>query len=461
MRFKASNENTRALITGVAVSILAVLTIRVIAAGLAPQSPEARGLTKTRLAQAIADRVKMANFPERVEIPIELGPKGMQPEKPGATTVPVQVRYAFDPELQETMEGLFHSYKPDYGAFVAMDAATGRILSMVSYTQDDAEQGENLALRSTFPSASVFKVVTAAAAIETNRLSADSVIAFNGRNHTLYKSNVMSVKETKWTRYMTLKEAFARSVNTVFGRIGAFTVGPQELRQYASRFGFNREVAGDLPVQPSKATIPDDPWGLAESASGFTRDNTMSPLQGALIAASIANDGVMMEPFVIDSVATLGGETLYLAQPKVVNPVVDPATAAEIRKLMQVTVHSGTASHSFRGFFRRELAELDVGGKTGSLTGDDPKGRDDWFIGFADDGHRKIAIAALTVHKKLWRVKSSYLARRAIETLYRDPAQVGASRQAHHKSSSSKYPVNYQPLVLSPELLAAGARSGV
>jgi hypothetical protein len=123
---------------------------------------------------------------------------------------------------------------------------------------------------------------------------------------------------------------------------------------------------------------------------------------------------------------------------------------------MKVTVKQGTAARSFRGFFKRELAELDVGGKTGSLTGDEPKGRDDWFVGFADDGHRKIAIAALTIHKKFWRVKSSYLARRAIETLYRDPA---VTKQAHHKSSSMRLPAMAQPLVLSPELLARGARS--
>jgi len=451
MRFKAS-ENTRALATGIAVSLMTVLLMHGIAGSLSPSSREAKGLTKSKLAQAIADRVKEGHFPERVEIA----------DKPGAAATPVQVRYAFDPLLQETMEGLFRSYRPDYGAFVAMDAATGRILSMVSYTSEDGETGQNLALRASFPSASVFKVVTAAAAIEGNRLSADSIIPFNGRNHTLYRSNVMSVKQSKWTRYMTLKEAFARSVNTVFGRIGAFTVGPQELRQYANRFGFNREISGDVPVQQGKATIPDDPWGLAESASGFTQENTMSPLQGALIAAAIANDGVMMEPFLIDSVAAPGGETLYLAQPKIANQVVDPTTASEIRKLMEVTVRQGTAAHSFRGFFKHELAELDVGGKTGSLTGEEPKGRNDWFVGFADDGHRKVAIAALTVHRKLWRVKSSYLARRALETLYRDPEQHVTRKQAHRGGGSSHLRITgpYQPLVLSPELLAAGARSG-
>jgi beta-lactamase class D len=61
-----------------------------------------------------------------------------------------------------------------------------------------------------------------------------------------------------------------------------------------------------------------------------------------------------------------------------------------------------------------------VGGKTGSLTGLDPEGKYDWFVGFASHGDQRIAVAALTIHRKLWRVKSSYLARKAIENYFKD-----------------------------------------
>jgi cell division protein FtsI/penicillin-binding protein 2 len=412
-----------------------------------------KGLTKAGVAAVIADPARFFQLPQRVDLPRDLAPAGLRSTSSDSKSFPVDVHYAFDPTLQRTMEGLFQSYHPDYGAFVALDASTGRVLSMVSFT-DHGELKGNLALRATFPSASVFKVVTAAAAIEGNHVSADTVIPFNGRNHTLYRSNVMNVKQTRWTRYMTLKEAFARSVNTVFGRIGAFTVGPQELRQYASRFGFNHQISADVPMQAGHATIPDDPWGLAEAASGFTRENTMSPMQGALIAAAIANDGVMMEPYIVDNVATAQGETIYQAEPEVASTAVDGPTATEIRKLMNVTVKSGTAHGSFRGFFKGELANLQVGGKTGSLTGDDPRGRYDWFVGFADSGTRKVAVAALTVHTKFWRVKSSWLARKAFEEIYRDPLAAMA-RHGRHGNRGDRVPAT--PLVLSPEYLAAGA----
>lgn len=363
-------------------------------------------LTKETLAEMLGNSARFYHFPTEMDFGA-----GMQ-------SVRGVIQYAFDPKLQESMEDLFQAYKPDYGAFVAMDASTGQILSMVSYSIRGNELG-NLALRATFPSASVFKVVTAAAAISERNFSPETVISFNGSNHTLYRNNVLGGRVTRWTRSMTLKTAFAKSVNTVFGKIGALTMGPSELRNYADRFGFNHRITADFPVEEGRAPVPDDPWERAETASGYTRENTMSPLQGALIAATVANDGVMMEPFVVKSVYTVDGNELYSAKPKVLNQAVSVKTAEEIRELMKETVARGTSHKSFRGFFMRDFAHLEVGGKTGSLTGDDPVGKYDWFVGFAKDGQRRIAFSSLTIHEKFWRVKSSYLVRKAIETYFK------------------------------------------
>ncbi len=337
---------------------------------------------------------------------------------------PFIVQYALDSGLQKAMENLFKDYKPDYGAFVAIDAVTGRVLALVSYDGPGRKYrsptGQNhLALRASFPSASVFKVVTAAAAIAEKDFSADTVIPYNGRNHTLYRSNVLKENYNRWTRYITLKEAFARSVNTVFGKIGVFVLSPASLRDYASRFGFNRKIASDLPAEESKAQFGDDQWEMAEAASGFTRDNRMSPLQGALIAAAIVNDGVMMEPWLVGSLHQQDGTKVYEALPKVASEAVDANTAREMRSLMRETVRRGTSRGSFRRFGRGFEDEVEVGGKTGSLTGDDPPGKYDWFVGYADNGPSRIAVAALTVHEKYWRVKSSYLARRAFEHYFK------------------------------------------
>ena len=286
------------------------------------------------------------------------------------------------------------------------------------------ELQDHLALRATFPSASVFKVVTASAAIAEQKFTADTRIAFNGANHTLYRSNVLKTSLNRWTRTISLKDAFAQSINTVFAKIGAFSVGAHKLKDYASRFGFNRQIASDLPVQPGKVLIEEDSdsWALAEAASGFTRETTMSPLQGALIAATLVNKGKMMAPYAVDSVHLPDGEPVYRARPEPAvfsdsgsEQVVPPLVASEVLSLMRQTVISGTSRKSFRGISRRLASSMDVGGKTGSLTGLNPRGKYDWFVGYGRLGDRSIAMAALTIHKEQWRVKSSYIARRAVE----------------------------------------------
>jgi cell division protein FtsI/penicillin-binding protein 2 len=176
-----------------------------------------------------------------------------------------QVEYTLDKELQEDMEDMFKVYQPDYGAFAAIDVETGKVLSLVSYNKNDRLLKDHLALRATFPSASVFKVVTASAAIAEKKMTADSIVAFNGRNHTLYKGNIFKNTVSRWTKRMSLKEAFGLSVNTVFAKLGAFTVGADELRDYAGRFGFNRKIASDLPIQEGRANIVNDAWSLAET----------------------------------------------------------------------------------------------------------------------------------------------------------------------------------------------------
>ena len=93
-----------------------------------------------------------------------------------------------------------------------------------------------------------------------------------------------------------------------------------------------------------------------------------------------------------------------------------------MKVLMRATVRKGSARKSFKGFFRGNYKSLDVGGKTGSLTGLNPKGRTEWFVGYGDSGKEKIAVATVIVNKKKWRVKPAYLARKVIEEYFKPNA---------------------------------------
>jgi cell division protein FtsI/penicillin-binding protein 2 len=297
-----------------------------------------------------------------------------------------------------------------------MDASTGRILAMSSGNRSFEIEG-NPANEHTFPSASVFKVVTAAAAIEAQKANPYTLIPYAGRNHTLYKSQIRE-RVLGWRRISSLKEAFGKSINTVFARLGIFAVGKEPLKNFSNKFGYEAVIPSEFPIEVSHSANPSDEFELAEMASGYTQHNVMSPIHGAMIAAAVANDGVMMQPYFLNAAFLKSGRAIYRSEPAVFSKVMTPETAKELRTLMHETVASGTSKKSFRGFFRGKYSELEVGGKTGHLTDQRLGGKIDWFVGFAQSHGRKIAVSVLTMHKKYWTVKSSYLARRAFETAF-------------------------------------------
>jgi penicillin-binding protein A len=367
-----------------------------------------KGISKQSVAASVGPSLRSNRFPDEIEVTLP------------AENIKALARYTLDPVQQARIEKTLAQYRPDYGAFVALDASTGKVLVLASYTHSKEEK-ENLTLKASFPAASIFKIVTAAAALDQGVLSVDTVIPFNGANHTLYRRNVTDQKLGRWTRQITLREAFAKSVNTVFGKIGMYVLEPMQLKEYAERFQFNKAISGDVPAETGMFELSsEEPWGVAEVASGFNRVSSMSPLQGALIAAAVANDGVMMEPYVVEELKRQTGEKLYEAQPKATSITMKSQTASELRQMMRETVTSGTSRSAFRTLLRKPAyRDIEIGGKTGSLRGLSPKGKCDWFVGYARSGNARIAVAALTVNEDLWRVKASYLARMYFEDYFR------------------------------------------
>ncbi len=364
------------------------------------------GIEKHHLAHSISEEVRANEFPSFVKIATD------------RYNFDAIVHYNIEPELNRYIDELILKYQPDYAAFVAMQPHTGRILAMSSFVKDN-NFSHNLAAHSGFPAASVFKIVTAAAAIDTGIAKPESIYQYNGKNTSLYKSNVLRHKNNKWTRNTSLSRAFALSINTVFGRIGVFDVGAENLQAYADRFGFNRPVPVDLTLEQSKTGFsPENEWSIAEAASGYTRETTISPVHAAMIPAVIANNGLLVEPNLVDFAVDKSGPLLYKSEPNAVQ-ILDKKTADDMRVLMRATVKKGSARKHFRKFFRGSYANLDVGGKTGSLTGADPKGKTEWFVGYGDSGDDKIAVAAVVVNIDKWRVKPAYLARKVIEEYFK------------------------------------------
>jgi penicillin-binding protein A len=141
----------------------------------------------------------------------------------------------------------------------------------------------------------------------------------------------------------------------------------------------------------------------------------MSPLHGALIAATIANDGVMPRPILVNRVLDAGGQPLFASSPSAYRSVISRTTARAVGHMMTETVARGTARSAFhdpRG--RPFLPGISVAGKTGSLSSDQPYRAYSWWIGFAPEDAPRVAVAALVVNTPKWRIKASYVAREAL-----------------------------------------------
>ncbi len=331
----------------------------------------------------------------------------------------VRFDYTIDRDLNQYIDGLLKRYNPAFAAVVAMEPDTGRILSVSSHVRDGEEVG-NLALHSGFPAASIFKIVTAAAVINEGVASPNTTYKFNGKNTSLYKKNVLRHKDNKWTRKVSLKQAFATSINTVFGQMGVYQVGAEKLNEYADVFGFNRNLNSDLLIEPSVTQISThDEWSVAEAASGYTKSTKISPLHAATIVSALVNDGVQIDPVLVDAAYRTDGPLLYASDTSATSTLLTPETAQDMQLLLGETVRRGSARKSFRGFFKGAYKDLKVGGKTGSLTGTDPKGRTEWFAGYGDSGDKKIAVAVVIVNKKKWYVKPAYVVRKTLEEYFK------------------------------------------
>ena len=167
---------------------------------------------------------------------------------------------------------------------------------------------------------------------------------------------------------------------------------------------------------------PEDDWQIAEMASGYTTRNTLSPLHGAVLAATAVNGGNLVAPVIVESLTGPYGIPIYVHEQPGMTRAMDEKSAEQLKVMMQETVRKGSARKAFRKFFRNEYEDVQAGGKTGSLTGFKPKGRYDWFVGFGQRGDRKLAYAMLCINKEKWYVKSSRFAREMLEYYFDQPS---------------------------------------
>jgi len=322
-----------------------------------------------------------------------------------------------DPRLQQKLTRLLSDYRVPWGATVLLEPRTGRVLALAEHSQKE-KGARGLALRAMAPAASVFKIVTAAALLQSG-VGPEETVCYHGGKHRIDRRNLAD-DPRRDRRCLTLTAAMGHSANLVFAKLADRGLTPEHLRAEADRWLFNAAIPYPQPVEVSRAEIPDDPFRLATTAAGFG-DVRMSALHAALLAAVVANGGVLVPPDLVDEVE--GVELPDRADPR---RVVEERVAEALAGMMLRTTTEGTARKIFRRdrWSRRSpLREVRVAGKTGSLADRAPFRDYSWFVGFAPVEDPQVVVATVIVNERLWRVKAPYVAHQALEAFFSGPPQ--------------------------------------
>lgn len=297
----------------------------------------------------------------------------------------------------------FRGLGPRKGAVAAVEPATGRILALVSSPSYDpgalsgndaaaARSWERLngdadrpmlnrAVRRTYPPGSTFKVVTAAAALDAGVIRDLDAPTDSPAPYTLPGTTTRLSDETDGCRDASLRDAFTRSCNTVFAKLGV-DVGVRDMAATAEAFGFNDAGPGiPFPVARSTFGTSLDRAQLALSSIG-QYNTRATPLQMAMVAAAVANGGRVRAPYLVERTTRPGGVTLRTAGSRPARQAMSPATALRLKELMRDVVERGTGRNA-------AVRGATVGGKTGTAQhGVGNAGTPyAWFVSWAK-GHR-------------------------------------------------------------------------
>ena len=280
------------------------------------------------------------------------------------------------------------------GSVVALDPSTGAILAMVNsptfdpndlathqfgdarsawqkLTGDKDRPMANRAVREIFPPGSTFKVVVAAAALDAG-YEPDSVL--DTSSYRLPGTN--TTINTTCGSSQTLRRSLELSCNSAFARLGV-KLGADALREQSEKFGFGTKPLSDISSAasrfPEEIDVPQT--GLA-ALGGFEVATT--PLQMAMVAAAVRNDGVVMQPYLVASVRSADLQVLSQTRPSQLSLATSSANAAKLRQMMVGVVQSGTG-------WRAQVTGVTVGGKTGTANSDNVRSPYAWFIAWADN----------------------------------------------------------------------------
>ena len=324
--------------------------------------------------------------------------------------------YTIDEDLQNRVHDFMAKYQVPYGVFVAIEPATGRILAMTAHSSVDPDWDQD-AFFELYPMASLFKIITASAALETKRITPETVVEFRGNSYSENPRYWDASPRGKNNR-MDVTYAMGKSINPVYGRVASDIAGKVSIMEYVDKFGFNQTLLTGTPAKESLANEPQSDHDLKLMGAGLDHQVRISPLHAAVIMAAIANNGRMMSPALTEKLVNGKGIAKETLMPREIRRLVTPETAAALTRMLSSTVINGTSRRAFHDRRGRPRLDVKIAAKTGSITGTEPKGHYSWFAAFAPTENPRIALVALVINQDKWKIKSAQVGEQALEEFF-------------------------------------------
>jgi penicillin-binding protein A len=320
------------------------------------------------------------------------------------------------------------------GAVVALDPRTGAILALVStpsydptalavhdpaaiqrsynaLLHDPASPLLDRAISQTYPPGSTFKVITTAAALSSGRFTPQSPLDAPNKlslPQTTHKLQNFQGETCPGGGKITLAQALTVSCNTAFGGLG-LKLGAAALQKQAEAFGFGQQFSIPMVSAASHVDGHAPPPQVAFTAIGQYSD-AVTPLQMAMVAGGIANDGIVMKPHLVQRTLAPDLSTLSVTEPSELGRAVSSQVAAQLTQMMQSVVSNGTGTAA-------QIPGVAVAGKTGTAENVPGQPTHAWFIAFAPAQNPTVAIAVIVEHGGIGGVAAAPIARQVMQAV--------------------------------------------
>jgi len=322
-----------------------------------------------------------------------------------------RARLTLDPHLDRAAERLLRAADPVVGALVVVDAKSGKLLSLAE-TSRDGRRGALTSAKA--PAASVFKIVTAAALLETTRLGPRDPVCTVPGLRSIQREHLDAPRGAA-VECTAFGQALGHSKNAVFAQLAVRHLLRADLIGVAERLGFNGPAPFDFKVPLGKLEVPYNDLEFARTAAGF-KGSTLSPLGAAHLASVIAHRGQVLRLRVIEE----AGNYRALPEAQSLGSVLSRRAAERLVKMMEVTVTSGTSREAFTDPEGRSyLPGIRVAGKTGTLKPPKETVTTSWFVGFAPTENPEIVISVLLQNGPTFRRKANEVARDMLRVVFR------------------------------------------